>query len=286
MNQVLDYAPPPRLRNHAIAFTSAGTLAICCGLYFIACLPGMNRGVSAINPYLDGLAFTWICAIPFTAIFQPSGASRACMLILYAIATAPIFALSCDRGNPAMSGTSIMIGSLILLIPIHLVAALIVEGACRLIEKIFFRHFNALSRRTHLRLATASALAFTAFLPYTYVLWVNHEGRSRADAVWDSHDAYLICATARDFSDHHGITGTFNYDDATGLSLYPTYVFTESWQPPYSARLAQLLKVHGRPAWAAPHLPSQAEVIAIFESQNFTEIKAFPHVPTPDYRNL
>ncbi|MGN6369369.1 MAG: hypothetical protein ACTHN5_14010 [Phycisphaerae bacterium] len=278
----LDYAKPEKLR---IGWTPA-VLAVCTFLYWVVCIPALRqRGYPPINPVLQGLTFTWCIAIPLTALFERFSKTRALWLLAFGVVTGFIDCASWPVMVPNFFdpiGCAFM--TILMYGPLHLLIILILEFASRGVLALASRvTVTNPARMLAKSLSAAFLLATAAAIPIAYAhihRWeLERTGRQIAEDSWHAGNASIRIRSMPSATFPGDIDVEVKYDPTTGLPL--EHDFRHGWESANNSCLHELVAVNGRPAWAAPTIPSSADLAALLSSPDFTEVTTFPYDATP-----
>lgn len=258
-------------------------------IYGVLCLPAIGqRGFPPIDPIWTGVTFLWVTPIALSALFDSVWyRARRINLLVYLLATALI-----DSATPVLvvpksiSGAEILIGTLILYGPAHLIVGFLVEGLCQLgfaparkLVDVDPGDSEGLPRFGLLTwLILHSLICVTIGLPFAYRSLAFAMIRARAVAKADGDWAAGKAVVYRDVDDRLAEKIVdYQGDVETGLEI--EYRFDHPGFPSaYNRRIAQLIAERGLPAWSMKRfIPTDTKLRSMLESTEMVEVTSFPY---------
>jgi hypothetical protein len=291
MARILDYAMPPRSLIDRKMF-AALVLILGTAFYAALCWPAMHqRGYPPLDHYWDGMTYLWVFPVPLFTLICPPGRYARRALSFYALITAYIdgctFVMMVPHRFNPLQGIPMMV----FCGPIHLVGVSVVAWIIRFVWKALDISPGWEAAETEkggnaVRIVSALAiLGGAAMFPSVFRLCAIamdvHEGRSRADALWADHSAYVL-SNYRRAPQQIGNYEIYRYfDPDSGLWLRSEMHM--EYERGYVARIQELLSAHGVPSWShKQQLVSDADLLGMLDAKDMTPVTKYPYDLSPN----
>lgn len=250
--------------------------------YAVLCGPAIGqRGFPPIDPFWTAATFLWVTPILLSAIVDARPMNdRLTGFAIYCFATALFDAASMVMVVPkTVDAFETIIMALFIFWPLHLIVGSVAYGTIRTVCAFSLRlgkRFTPAAAKIVRWTALAGVAVLTISFPFFFRQFVFFEAaqraRAQAELDWKTGEAKIF---REDYPDTDIVWHEF--DPTTGLE-YRTKWPLGAFGRAYNEQVDGLLRGRGIPDWSMkPYLVPDDELLALLDSDNFEEVKTFPH---------
>lgn len=259
---------------------TAAALVACALLYAVLFSPEVQQGTSAPrDPFWSGARYLWWLPVALAHLLDAHSTRQRCFVVLlYAIATACVFAGTVALSFPHNPNVGATLRLALLVVPFHIGVAVGIEG---LVYATGWPHNGhgkfRIARVTRALIGGAAVVAIPAMLfGYRHLVLESASQRAIGDAEVDWRTgAVCIFGSRAPSYDARGVIFSGEYDDR-GICVRRPCGYAAYWVA-YNRRVDELIVENGG-YHAAVEVPAKRVMLTMLEADNLSKVADFPYV--------